>query len=361
MSKDFYEILGVNKSSNDDEIKKAYRKLAHKYHPDKQGGDSEKFKEINEAYQVLSDKTKKQQYDQFGQTFDQRGGSSQGFGQGFGGFDFGGFSSASGFGEGFEDIFSDIFGSRGSSRGRQKTGRDIQIDIEIDFEEMVFGINKKVFLTRNVRCDVCNGNGGEPGANEQICNICNGNGKIRQDIKSFFGTFQQVTTCYNCNGTGKIFSKKCHKCAGEGRFKDKQEISIDIPAGISDGQTLSLQGYGEAGERGADSGDLYVNVHIKKHKSFQRKGDDIYSKQNISFAQAALGDKVAVETINGIVQMKIPSGTQSGEIFRIKGKGVPHLQRSGRGDHMITIVVNIPKNISRDQKKALENLKELGL
>lgn len=365
MAKDFYNILGINKGASDDEIKKAYRKLAHKYHPDKAGGDAAKFKEINEAYQVLSDKSKRQQYDQYGQTFDQRGGGfgGQGFG-GFEGFDFSGFSNGQGFnfGEGFEDIFSDIFGG-GSGRGRdpRRAGNDIQMDTEISFSEMVYGVKREVSLYNRVQCSVCHGSGGEPGSKEETCPTCQGAGQVRKSMRSFFGNIAQVVTCPTCHGAGKTFSKKCHKCGGEGRTKEERKISFDIPAGISDGQTISIQGQGEAGERGAKNGDLFITVHVKPHSKFIRKNDDIHSTEHIRLSQAILGDRVEVETIDGKVNMKIPTGTQSGESFRIKEKGSTHLGRSGRGDHFVKIVVDVPRNISRAQRKLLEELKREGL
>lgn len=366
----YYEILGINKSASDDEIKKAYRRLAHKYHPDKQGGDSDKFKEVNEAYQVLSDKTKRQQYDQFGQTFEQSRHAGQGGFSGFEGFDFSGFQqgfSGQGFefNGGFEDIFSDIFGDNFRRNRRQsshKTGRDIQVDIEINFEEVVANIKREISLFRNVTCDACKGNGGEPGSKEEICPNCKGSGKIKKITRSFFGSFQEVFTCDKCEGLGKFYSKKCQECRGDGMIKEKQNISIEIPAGIADGQTISLQGYGEAGERGARSGDLYVTVHVKSHGEFQRKGNDIFSTEHILFSQAVLGDKINVKTIKGQVTIKIPSGTQSGEVFRIKGQGVPQLGRDYiKGDHMVTIIVDIPKATTKEQKRAIEDLKKYGI
>ena len=357
MAKDFYNILGVSKGASDDEIKKAYRKLAHKYHPDKSGGDESKFKEINEAYQVLSDKSKRSQYDQFGQTFE---GAGPGGGAGFGGFDFSGFQQGFGgqgfdFGEGFGDIFSDIFGGR-QTRDRRQPGRDIQVDVEISFEEMVRGAKRDINLYRMVQCDVCHGNGGEPGAKEETCSTCKGSGKVQQTVRSVFGSFAQVSTCPTCSGSGKTYSKKCHKCSGEGRVKEEQKISVDIPAGISSGQTISVRGQGEAGEKGAQSGDLYVNVYVKPHSKFKRDNDNITSSEHISFSQAALGDKISVETIEGDVTMKVPQGTQSGELFRIKEKGVPSLRGSSRGDHLVKILVDVPKKLSREQKKLIEEL-----
>lgn len=366
MAKDYYNILGVDKGASDDEIKKAYRKLAHKYHPDKTGGDAEKFKEINEAYQVLSDKTKRQQYDQFGQTFDQAG-RQGGFGGGFEGFDFSGFQQGFGgqgfeFG-GFEDIFSDIFGGGfgGRTKDGRRAGRDIQVDVEISFEEMVRGTKREVDLYRPVTCDVCKGTGAEPGSSEETCPDCKGTGKVRRTVQSFMGTFSQVTSCKTCNGTGRVITKRCHKCGGDGRIKEQKKIEIDIPAGISHGQTISLRGMGEAGERGAASGDLYIIVHVKPHDKFKREGRNITSTHIISFSQAALGDKVEVETIDGKVRIKIPAGTQSGEIFRIKGKGTQEPGNFSRGDHLVKVVVQVPRNISRVQRRIIEDLGREGL
>lgn len=383
MANNYYDILGVDKGASDDEIKRAYRKLAHKHHPDKAGGDAQKFKEINEAYQTLSDKTKRQQYDQFGRTFDQRG---AGGGQGFEGFDFSGFSTKggpasgwdfSGFQQGFggqdfhfesggfEDIFSDIFGGNfggGRRRDKRRAGRDIQIDVEISFEEMVSGARREVSLMQQVVCDVCKGSGGEPGSKEETCATCKGSGQVQKTVRSFFGSFAQVSTCPMCEGKGRVFSQKCSKCKGEGRAKEKKSIKIDIPAGIADGQTISMQGYGEAGEKGARSGDLYITVHVKPHPKFERQGNNVMLTEHISISQAVLGDKIDVDTITGKVHMKIPSGTQSGEIFRIKGEGIPQLGRTGsRGDQLVTIIVDIPKNPTREQRRIVEELGEAGL
>ncbi|MCX6766144.1 MAG: molecular chaperone DnaJ [Candidatus Moranbacteria bacterium] len=357
---DYYKILGVNRNASDDEIKKAYRKLAHKYHPDKAGGDEKKFKEINEAYQVLSDKAKRQQYDQFGRTFEQTG---AGFG-GFEGFDFGSFSGRGGsswdFG-GFEDIFSDIFGEgfTGRTGTRRRAGRDIQVDVEISFEEMVQGTRRDVNLYKSVVCSVCHGTGGEPGAKEQSCPTCGGSGQVRKTTRSFFGSFTQVSTCPTCVGTGKTYSQKCHKCGGDGRVKEYQAVAINIPAGIQDGQTITLPGQGEAGEHGGAGGDLYTSVHVRPHPKFQRERDNITSTEQITFSQAVLGDKIAVETVEGSVKMKIPAGTQSSEIFRIKDEGIPHLGKRGRGDHLVKIVVKIPRHPSREQKELIEKLRKL--
>lgn len=362
MAKDLYNILGVSKGASDDEIKKAYRRLAHKYHPDKAGGDAEKFKEINAAYQVLSDKSKRAQYDQYGQTFEQ-GGPGGGFGgQGFGGFDFNG--QGFNFGEGFEDIFSDIFGGGfggGRRRDTRRAGNDIQVDVEITFEEMVNGAQREIRLRRLVTCDACHGNGGEPGSKEETCPTCKGSGQVRQVSRSIFGSFEQIATCSQCHGKGKVFAEACHKCRGEGRVKEEQTIRVDIPAGINHGQTISVQGQGEAGEKGATNGDLYVTVHVRPHSKFSREGNNIVSAEHISFSQATLGAKIEVETIKGKLHMKVPAGTQSGEFFRIKGEGVPQLGRSARGDQLVKIIVEVPKKLSRAQRKLLEELEKEGL
>ncbi|MDR3583488.1 MAG: molecular chaperone DnaJ [Candidatus Pacebacteria bacterium] len=364
MANNYYDTLGVGKSASDDEIKKAYRKLAHKYHPDKSGGDEQKFKEINEAYQVLSDKTKRSQYDQFGQTFSGAGPGGAGAG-GFGGdFDFSDFMRQ-GEGGGFEfnfggvdlgDIFSGAFGGGRRGAAQKDRGRDIQIDTEITFSEMVTGATRKVELRKNVQCDRCSGTGGEPGAEVKTCPTCHGSGRVQKMTRTILGSFSQVTVCPECQGEGKIFEKKCSKCGGEGRVKEKQEVEINIPAGIADGQTISLQGRGEAGVKGAPAGDLYVLVHVKVHPKFQRSGNDVLSTEEISFSQAALGAEIEIETVDGRLILKVPSGTQSGETFRIKNKGVPDLHGRGRGNQMAKIIVRIPKKLSREQKRLIEEL-----
>lgn len=363
MAKDYYEILGVGKSASDDEIKKAYRKLAHKYHPDKSGGDEAKFKEINEAYQVLSDKNKRAQYDQFGQTFQGAGG-----GQGFGGFDFSNFDfdgfSRQGGGGGinfefggadFEDIFSSVFGGRKRGRGA-KRGADIQVDVEITFLEMVRGTEREIRLRKSVACDRCHGTGGEPGAKKKTCPTCQGTGQVRKTTRSFFGTFSQVGVCPECGGEGEVYEKKCTKCGGDGRVKEEQTIKITIPAGIEDGGILSVQGAGEAGEKGSQPGDLYITVHIETHKDFTRQGQDILSTEHIAFPLAALGGQIEVNTIDGKLILKIPSGTQSGEVFRIKEKGIPNVHGYGRGNQLVKIIVDVPKKLSREQKRLIEEL-----
>lgn len=371
MDKNYYDLLGVSKGATTDEIKKAYRKLAHQHHPDKAGGDEAKFKEINQAYQVLSDDSKRKQYDQFGQTFSGASGASSGGGQqgqGFGGFDFSGFQGFGGqnggfeFEGGFEDIFSDIFGGNRGGGGRRKAkGQDIQVDIEISFEEMVNGVDKTVELYKRVTCDHCDGNGNEPGTAKKTCATCGGTGKVRKTTNSFFGSFAQVVTCSDCQGEGMRFESKCRKCGGDGRVKENKKINISIPAGIDEGQSISVDGQGEAGARGAHPGDLFVQIHVKKHPKFVRKNNDVLSTEFIPFSMAVLGGKIEIETVKEKLLLKIPAGTASGEIFRIKGAGVPDVHGRGIGNHLVTIVVKVPRSLSRDQKNLLEKLQDQGI
>lgn len=372
MANNYYDILGVSKSASDDEIKKAYRKLAHKHHPDKAGGDESKFKEINEAYQVLSDKAKRSQYDQFGQTFGQGGFSAQGgqaSGQGFGGFsaeDFSDIFSRAGQGgyefnfggTDFGDIFENVFGGGQKRSRRKRRGQDIQVDLEITFEEMVRGTRKKINLYKTVQCNYCEGAGNEPGTERKTCPTCHGSGQVQKTTRSFLGMFSQVTTCPECKGEGKIFKKKCKECGGDGRVKQYQEIEIEVPAGIENGQTISLGGAGEAGEKGAASGDLYILIHVLLHKKFSRSGQDIVSTEYINFSTAALGGEIEMETIDGRIILKIPAGTQSGEVFRIREKGVNDLRGRERGNHLAKIVVQIPRKLTREQKRLIEELEE---
>jgi molecular chaperone DnaJ len=357
MSKDYYKILGVEKNASQDELKRAFRKLAHQHHPDKPGGDEAKFKEANEAYQVLGDEQKRAQYDQFGSgAFD---GSAGG---GFGGQGFGGFNGAQGFGninmDDLGDIFGDMFGFGSGGRrrgsGRQRRGQDIQVDVQLSFEEAVFGLDKDISLTKPIRCERCAGEGGEPGTDMHTCGTCDGQGVIITAQRTILGMVQQKRTCSDCQGNGKIAKEKCSSCAGVGVEKKQKTVTVTIPAGVDDGMTLRLQGEGEA-VKGGHPGDLFIRVFVKKDKRFERRGHTIISEKLIGFTQAALGDKVEIETVDGAVELKIPSGTQSHTQFKLRGKGVPQ-NASSRGDHIVIVKVETPKKLNKKQKKLLEEL-----
>ncbi len=380
MAQNYYGILGVSKGASDEEIKRAYRRLAHQHHPDKPGGDEKKFKEINEAYQTLSDKQKRGQYDQYGQTFEQAqsqgGGGFGGGAQGFGGFaDMfrdGNFSAqggpASGWefgGEGFGDIFSDLFTggrSRGGRGGRRaKKGEDVAIDIELTLEEVFSGIEREINLYKRMICPSCKGSGAEVGSKVVNCATCKGSGEIRQTCRTILGSFAQISTCPDCGGAGKSVERKCRTCGGDGRVKETVPIKLNIPKGVEDGMTLTLQGAGEAGSKGSASGDLYVNVHIKPHKHFNRQNADIVYEAEINYTQAALGAKIDVPTIEGIAVLTVPAGIESGKVIRMTGKGMPRMDSYGRGDQYVKIKIKTPKSLTRRQRELLEELNKEGI
>ena len=366
MAKDYYEILGVSKNAPKDEIKKAYRRLAHKYHPDKGSGDDTKFKEVNEAYQVLSNDSKRQQYDTYGRVYEGAGAGSQpgwdfsGFSQGGGPFAGWDFSSAGQEGAEFDlnDIFDNFFGGQTTGR-RVKRGRDISIDLEISFEESIFGTERKLLLSKLGTCDRCGGSGGEKDSVIEKCSVCQGSGKIHETRKSFFGQFTSLKECSKCVGRGTIHSKKCHQCGGRGLAQKSQEVSIKVPAGINDGEMIRLPGLGEVSQSGI-SGDLYVKIHVRKHSIFKREGNNLVIDMDIKISEAALGIEKEIKTLDGNIKLKIPEGIDSGEILRVRGKGVP-FQRGGRGDLLIKIYARTPKKISRSAKELLEKLKKEGL
>ncbi|MCY6371827.1 molecular chaperone DnaJ [Clostridium ganghwense] len=345
-NKDYYDILGVSKGASDDEVKKAYRKLAMKYHPDRNPDNKEaedKFKDINEAYQVLSDPQKKSQYDQFGTT-DFNGG----FG-GTGGFDFSGMG-------GFEDIFDSFFGGGFSSRKRKngpERGADLEYTLNLTFEEAVFGVEKEISVSKNEKCDTCNGTGAKPGTNSKTCEQCGGTGQVRYQRNTPLGSFVSTGTCDKCNGTGKIITDPCSHCHGKGTVRKNKKIKIKVPAGVDTGNVLPLRGQGEPGKNGGPSGDLYINIRVSPHKLFNRKGFDIYIEHHISFAKATLGTELKVATVDGDVKYKVPAGTQPGTIFRLKGKGVPRVNSHGRGDEYVKIIVDVPKTLNQKQNEAL--------
>lgn len=347
--KDYYEILGLDKAASDQDIKKAFRKLALKYHPDRNPNDKkaeERFKEINEAYQVLTDPQKKAQYDQFGTTDFNNGGGFQG---GFGGFDF---SDLGGFG----DIFDSFFGG-GFSSGRRKNGpergSDLEYTLSLTFEEAVFGVEKEVPVTRNERCEACGGTGAKKGSHPHTCNKCNGTGQVRNQRSTPLGNFVTMTTCDKCGGKGTIIKNPCEECSGKGTVRKHRKIKVKVPAGVDTGNIIPLRGQGEHGKNGGPSGDLYINLRVSPHSKFKRKGFDIYLDTHISFGKAALGTSLKVPSIDGDVKYDIPPGTQPGTVFRLKGKGVPKVDGRGRGDQYVNVIVDVPKNLNEKQKEAL--------
>jgi len=366
---DYYELLGVSKTASQDEIKKAFHKLAHKYHPDK-GGDEKKFKEINEAYQVLSNTEKRAQYDQYGKTFDQMGAGGQGFnGQGFD------FNWAWGNGRqgqnmefDFEDvgsIFEDFLGFGGARKASKKDikkGKDIQVDIEINLEETLKATTKKFNLNKFVTCHRCTGNGAEPGTKIKECFTCRGTGQVQQVKKTILGSYTTVGVCPACQGEGSSPEKPCNVCKGEGRVKEQEEIEITIPAGIDSNQILKIEGKGEAGKKSGKSGNLYARIFVKEHPVFLRKGDDLIMQSEISFSQAVLGDNVEIQLLDKTkILLQIPEGAESGKVLRVSGKGVPHYNGFGKGNLYVELRVKTPKKLSKEQKKAIENLKNIGL
>jgi molecular chaperone DnaJ len=357
MSKDYYNILGVSKSASPDEIKTAFRKKAHEHHPDK-GGDAEKFKEYNEAYQVLGNADKRKQYDQFGSAFQ----NGQASGGGYGGFS--GYQNGGGFNVDLEDLsemfggFGDIFGFGGGSREakRQTRGRDMEFNLPLDFMEAAFGLEKEISFAKNVVCNHCGGNGAEPGAKIDTCSNCRGTGHIARIQRTILGNIQTQSPCPQCSGEGKIYSQKCSKCSGAGIYHDNVKIKVRVPAGINNGESIKLTGQGEAGQKGASSGDLYLRIKVHAHKKFVREGYDIRTEETISVKQAILGDKIEADTINGPIKLKIPEGTQSGTIFKLKEKGVIKLHSRGVGDQYIKVIVKIPSSLSKKQKNIIEEL-----
>jgi len=356
--RDYYEVLGIQKGASADEIKKAYRKLAVKHHPDKEGGDEAKFKEATEAYEVLKDTTKRQRYDQFGH-------AGVGGGASGGGNPFDGFSGFGGQGQnihfdfgdmGLGDIFGNFFGGSGQRRSSEDMGRDVQTEISLTFEEAIFGIEKSLHLTMNDVCSHCKGDRAEPGYELKTCDSCKGSGQVVQNMQTIFGTIQQAAICKNCSGRGKVPEKPCSVCKGAGIEKTKQEIKVKIPAGIDDGAVIRLREHGEAVANG-NKGDLYLQINVRAHKHFTREGDLILSNQHIGMVEAALGTEIDVDTVDGKVKMKIPAGTQSGTDFKLSSHGVPHIRDNSRGAHIITILVDTPTNLSKEQKSILEGLK----
>ena len=359
MAKNYYDILGVEKTASASDIKSAYRSLSKKWHPDKHKGDKSaesKFKEINEAYEVLGNEKRKKQYDTFGSAGGP-GGSSGGQG-GFGGFDFSGFQQ--GDMGGFSDIFESFFGGQGGGqRGRsQNRGDDLQIRITIEMADVLSGAQKTISLQKYNTCEDCKGSGSDGGA-KVTCDECKGTGQVVKTAQSIFGTIQQSMVCQKCHGEGSVPEKPCKKCNAEGRIQQKTQITIDVPAGIEDGQTLRLTGQGNAGAHGAPAGDLFVIVQVMPDKRFTRDGNDVRSSVTIPVIDAILGCDIPIETLHGKVTLTVPAGTQPRQVMRVKGKGLPQLSSSRVGDHFVTVIVEVPKKLSKKERKLMEEWKEM--
>ncbi len=351
-------MLGLKKGASKDEVKKAFHKLAHKYHPDKSSGDNDKFKEVSEAYSILSDDKKRAEYDSYGQTFN--GSGPGGFG-GAAGFDFGQFQDAfNQGGAGFDmgDIFGDFFGGGGSAT-RQRRGRDISIDIEVPFKDSIFGTKRKVLLAKVSQCDTCNGSGAAKGAKLETCKHCNGKGSVRESTNSIFGAITMVQECRHCHGTGTIPSEKCHTCHGEGVYRKQEEVEIAIPAGIDGGEMIRLTGAGEA-TQGGPAGDLYIKVHVQHDPRFKKDGPNLVTELAVKLTDALLGGSYKIQTLDGEQTLDIPAGVIHGEMLKIHNLGVPNT-RGKRGDLVVKIKINLPQKLSRNARSIIEKLKEEGI
>ena len=357
-SKDYYSILGVSKDATADDLKRAYRKLAKQYHPDAQHTEEDKknaeakFKEINEAYSVLSDENKRAQYDRFGSNFEQAG-----FGGGYG--NYGGAYGFDGFGGmdiDLEDILGSVFGGGFSSSKKSQgpsRGSDIKTTMSLKFEEAAFGVKKEINITRNEKCDCCNGSGAKPGSKIITCDKCGGRGKVQITQNTIMGAFSTVKTCDKCSGTGKVIETPCEKCSGKGLVRKSRKIEINVPAGIDDGQAISLRGEGDAGKKGGPNGDLYVIMKVLPHKYFKRNGYDISANVRVPFAKMALGGDIKIPTLEGEMEFNIPEGTTSGTKFRVKDQGIPVLNGKGRGTLEFTVDVDVPKKLTDEQREIL--------
>lgn len=360
-TKDYYNLLGVEKGASKDDIKKAFYKLAAKYHPDKKGGDEAKFKEINEAYQTLSDDKKRKEYDTYGQTFNGQGPQGGGFGGFGGGFNQSDFADMQfDFGD-LGDIFGDMFGGGFGGQQRQKRGRDISLEIDVPFTEAIFGTERNVLLSKVNTCKTCTGTGAKVGAKLKTCTSCNGQGKVHDVKKTFMGNFQTVKTCDACRGTGKVPEEKCHDCKGHGVVNSREEVNIAIPAGISNGEMIRMTGMGEA-VSGGTTGDLYVKINVIAHKLWKREGNDLSTVHEIKLTDALLGAKHTIEGLDGAINIDVPAGASTGEILRVKGRGVPHIHEKGRrGDVLVKLNIHMPKKLSKKAMAFIEGLQEEGL
>ena len=342
--RDYYEVLGIPRNATDEEIKRAFRKLAFKYHPDHNRDDNagEKFKEVNEAFEVLSDPDKRAAYNRFG-----HGGAEGFFGRGFEGFDF----------TGFGDIFDAFFGGvTTATRQAPQRGADLHYNTTITFEDAALGCEKEINILRTENCSLCQGIGCKPGSQPTRCPSCNGNGQVRRVQQSIFGRFTNITTCPQCHGEGRIITEPCPQCRGTGKKKRQRSISVKIPAGVDEDSQIRLRGEGQAGTRGGPSGNLYITLAIEQHEFFKRDGDNIIYELPINFAQAALGTEVEVPTLDGKTKLKLPPGSQTGKVFRLKNKGTPHLHRRGRGDQLVTLLVVTPDSLTKKQRHLFQEL-----
>lgn len=356
MAQEYYQTLGVSKSASADEIKRAYRKLAHEHHPDKDKGNEAKFKEINEAYQVLSSPEKRQQYDRFGANFQNSGGPASGW-------DFSNFTQ--GFGGGVEfddafDMFSDIFGGgqTATRRARRERGVDLEMEMYLSFEEAVFGIEKELSLEKADACARCKGSGAEPGSKILTCPKCHGQGQIHSTRRTIFGQMATSSTCDECDGSGKVAERVCAECKGSGHVRRMKTLKVKIPAGVENGQRIRVSNEGEVGYQGSNFGDLYLRLHVAGHKNFKREGATIYSEIPISFYQAALGAEVEISTVDGPVSLKIPAGTQTGKVMRLKSRGAGILSSPGRGDHLVIVHIVTPTKLTRKEKELFKQIAE---
>ncbi len=352
--KDYYGILGVSKGASEDEIKKAFRKLAHKYHPDKRGGDEQKFKEVSEAYSVLSDKKKRAEYDAYGRTFTSGTHGAE--------YDFSGFQDfARGFRSenadfDFGDVFNEFFGGR--AQPRERRGRDISIDVEVPFKESIFGTERRVLLNKLQQCETCSGSGAEPGKGVETCGTCSGNGMVRETRQSFLGAFSSTRECPRCSGRGTVPKQACHTCKGQGVRRGEEEIKLSIPSGINNGEMIRMPRRGEAISGGA-AGDLYIKVHVKPDARFSREGSNLVTTLSVKLTDALLGSTYDLETLDGTIALKIPTGVSHGEVLRVRGRGVP--ERNTRGDLLVKLLVPLPQKLSRKARTAIEQLREEGI
>lgn len=355
-NKDYYKILGINRNATDDEIKKAFRTLAHQYHPDKKGGNEAKFKEANEAYQVLSDKTKRAQYDQFGSDFVNQPGAGGAGGQGFE-FNFGNMDDLGDLFGGMGEMFG--FGSGGHGRSKQQRGDDIAVDVELTLKQACFGTQKEFSLHKPATCETCSGSGAAPGSKKTTCRHCGGKGQVARTQNTILGSFQTMSVCQECRGVGEVSEKPCGTCQGTGVHKRTEKLTVSIPAGIDNGQQIRISGRGAAAPFGGRSGDLYVRVHVVEDKQLERDGLNMYSETIIPYATAVLGGEARAHTLDGDVTIKIPEGIVSGELIRLRSKGAGPEGR--RGDHFVRVIIDVPKKVSRTARRLLEELRdELG-